>query len=393
VVVYRLNDRGGAEGSTVLFLERLARSEFETTVLVLTGSCEFASRPELEALGMRFVEIHARWPGRAWTVVSELWRNPPDLVHTTLFGSDLVGRLAAPLAGAPAMVSVVNMQYSPEAMAVAPSPRRLEVVRRVDRFLARHLTSAFHALTAAGARYAVAWLGAEPTRIVVVPRGRELDHFRVPAEVAAATRDGLGIDPEAPVLLNLARQEPQKGQNLLLEAFALLRERHPDAVLLIAGREGTATPELQELAARHHFGDSVRFLGVRSDVPGLLGACTMFVSSARYEGFGGAVLEAMASGSPIVGFEIGPVREVLGGTGTLVPLGDVDALAKAMAAVIEDPDLAREMGEASLAEAHRRYSADSSAARLTELYRQVVSDPERFPRPWITRAVARLRRR
>ncbi|MFN8016932.1 MAG: glycosyltransferase [Acidimicrobiales bacterium] len=393
VIVYRLNDRGGAERSTVLFLERLARSEFETRVLVLTGECAFRSRPELEALGMCFVEIHDRWPARARIVARDLWTHPPDLVHTTLFGSDLVGRLAAPLAGAPAMVSVVNMQYAPEAMAVAPSPRRLAVVRSVDRFLARHLTSAFHALTAAGARYAVAHLGADPTRVLVAGRGRELERFRAPVEAGERLRADLGIAPDAPVVVNLARQEPQKGQNLLLEAMAVLRERHPDVVLLVAGREGTATPELQEIHARLGLDGTVRLLGVRDDVPELLSACTVFVSSARYEGFGGAVLEAMASASPVVGFDIGPVREVLGGTGRLVPLGDVAGLAGALADVIEDPDLARAMGEASLAEATRRFSADAAAAKLVAIYRRVVSEPDAFPRPWITRAIARARRR
>ena len=393
VIVYRLNDRGGAERSTVLFLERLARSEFETRVLVLTGECSFRSRPELEALGMRFVEIHDRWPGRARVVVSDLWRHPPDLVHTTLFGSDALGRLAAPLAGAPAMVSVVNMQYAPEAMAVAPSPRRLALVRAVDRALSRHLTSAFHALTAAGARYAVAQLGADPTRILVAGRGRELDRFLAEPAAGAAVRAELGIAPDAPVIVNLARQEPQKGQNLLLEAMARLRERHPDVVLLVAGREGTATPELQEISARLDLGATVRFLGVRDDVPALLAAADVFVSSARYEGFGGAVLEAMASATPIVGFDIGPVREVLGGTGALVPLGDVEGLADGLAEVIEDPALARSMGEAGLAEATRRFSADVAAARLVGIYRRVVSDPEQFPRPWITRKIARVRPR
>lgn len=392
VVVYRLNDIGGAEVSTVLFLERLARTEFDVRVVVLTGACDFASRSELESLGMVFIEVHASWWGRARVLLQEMVQHPPDIVHTTLFGADVLGRLVAPIAGAPAMVSVVNMQYSPEAMAVAPSPRRLEIVRRLERFLSRHLTSAFHALTAAGGRYATERLGADPNRIVVVPRGRNLDRYEVAPERAAATRAELGLAPDVLVLVNLARQEPQKGQDLLLEAFALVLQDHPDAVLLQAGRPGNATPKLQEVVARLGIAEQIRFLDVRTDVPELLALSQVFVSSARYEGFGGAVLEAMASGTPVVGFEIGPVAEVLAGTGTLVPLGDVAGLAAAIGEVLDDPDRAAAMGAAGLAEARSRFSADAVAARLVQLYRDVVRDPQRFRRPLITRLIGRVRR-
>lgn len=393
VVVYRLNDIGGAEASTVLFLERLARTEFETRVIVLTGASDFRAKPELEARGMVFVDVHAGWPGRARALMADLRHHRPDLVHTTLFGADALGRLTAPLVGAPVLVSIVNMQYSPEAVAVAPSPRKLDIIRRGERFLSRHLTTAFHALTAATGAYATTYLGADPKRIVVVPRGRLLGRYEVSAERASAAREALGIDAGIPVIVNFARQEPQKGQDLLLEAFAKVLERHPDALLLIGGREGTATPLLQATTARLGIEGSVRFLGVRDDVPELLAACTLFVSSARYEGFGGAVLEAMASGSAIVAFGIAPVAEVLGGTGRLVPLGDTDAFADAVSEVIADPELRAQMGADAKAEAQRRFSADSAAAQLADLYRDVITDPERFPRPWITRCVARLRRR
>lgn len=393
VVVYRLNDVGGAEQSTVLFLERLSRSEFATRVLVLTGACDFASRPELEARGMVFVEIHAGWPGRIRTVARDLLASKPDLVHTTLFGADLVGRLLAPLAGAPVMVSVVNQQYSPEAMAVAPSPRKLNVLRFMEVFLARFLTTGFHALTAATGAYAVERLHADPKRVVVVPRGRHLERYQVEPAVAEQTRRDLGLAPSVPMLVNVARHEPQKGQELLLEAFASTLERHPDAVLCIAGREGTQTPVLERTIAELGLGSSVQLLGVREDIPALLAAATIFVSSARYEGFGGAVLEAMASGAAVAAFDIGPVREVLDGTGVLVPLGDTKALGMAMAELIDDPGRRTAMGAAARESANQRFSAEATTTQLTELYRSVVVDHDRFARPMITRAIARLTRR
>ena len=164
-------------------------------------------------------------------------------------------------------------------------------------------------------------------------------------------------------------------------------------MLLQAGRPGNATPALLAAVERLGIGDHIRFLDVRTDVPELLALSQVFVSSARYEGFGGAVLEAMASGTPVVGFEIGPVAEVLHGTGTLVPLGDVAGLAAAIGEVLDDPERAAAMGAASLAEARGRFSADAVAARLVQLYRDVVTDRTRFPLPPLTRFVRRVRRR
>lgn len=392
LVAYRLNGTGGAEWSTVLLIEQLVEAAIDVRVLLLSDECSFASRPRLEAAGVRFITCPGGPLTRARRVIRDVRRTRPDLVGTTLFEPDMVGRIAAALAGVPAVVTLANMQYSPEAFEVIPSPRKLEAVRRADAAFGRHLTTAFHAVSHAVARQAVERHGAAPERVVVVHRGRDLATYAPDPDAGAAVRRELGIDPEAPLLVNIGRQEPQKGQELLLDAFALLLERRPQAVLLVAGREGNATAALRAQAERLGFGGAVRFLGVRNDVPALLSAADVMVSSSRWEGVAGAVLEAMVADVVVAGFDIAPVREVTAGHAELVPLGDVAALAAALESLIDDPERRRSLASAARAHALDAFSLDRYGREMAELYRSVIEDEVRFPRPMITRAVARMRR-
>jgi glycosyltransferase involved in cell wall biosynthesis len=391
-VVYRLNETGGAERSTVLLLAALAERGIRLRVLTLGGDADFPSRSLLEAAGVEIVAISGGLLARTRAVVRDVRRTRPALVHTALFEPDQVGRLAAALAGVPAMVTLTNTQYSAEAFAQARSPRRLEAVRRLDAAFGRHLTTTFHAVSAAAGREAERTLGARPEQVALVYRGRDLDAFAAQPAAGAAVRAELGIAPDVPVLLNIARQEPQKGQELLLDAFADVHAKRPDAVLLIAGREGTATPVLEERIARHGLAAAVRFLGVRTDIPAVLAAADVTVTSSRWEGVAGAVLEAMVAEVPVAGFGIEPVREVTAGHAALVLLGDTEALGRELLALLDDPDRRRALAAEAHGHAVATFSLEGYGDAMAELYRTVIDDPARYPRPALTRAMAKLRR-
>ena len=96
------------------------------------------------------------------------------------------------------------------------------------------------------------------------------------------------------MVINVGRQEHQKGQVLLVEAFSQVLANHPGALLLIVGRPGAATKAIETAIADAGLGGSVRLLGPRSDVADLLCAADVFAMSSLFEGLGGVVLEAMA---------------------------------------------------------------------------------------------------
>jgi glycosyltransferase involved in cell wall biosynthesis len=210
--------------------------------------------------------------------------------------------------------------------------------------------------------------------IYVVPRGRDRSQLaEVTDQRRMCVRRQLGIAEDVPLVLNVARQQVQKGLPLLIRAFSLVAERLPRVVLLQAGRPGATTAEAAALIARFGLEDRVRMLGRRPDVPDLLAAADLFVSSALWEGQGGAVLEAMAMGLPVVAFDDEAVAESLGGTGVLVPRGDVDGLADAMHDALTDREGSRVLGR----HARRRFDDTFEISRVAEamvsMYRETAA--------------------
>jgi glycosyltransferase involved in cell wall biosynthesis len=168
-------------------------------------------------------------------------------------------------------------------------------------------------------------------------------------------------------LLAVGRLEPQKGHDVLIDAIAEV----PGVRLDIAG-EGGQRPRLEALIARHGIGDRVRLLGQRDDVPDLLARADAFVHSARWEGFGLVLLEAMAAALPIVATEAGAVPEVVGDAALLVAPDDPAALADAIRRLVADPALAQRLGAQGLERLRTSFSPDEMVARTAAVYEQAL---------------------
>jgi glycosyltransferase involved in cell wall biosynthesis len=173
--------------------------------------------------------------------------------------------------------------------------------------------------------------------------------------------------PGEPYLVTLATVEPRKGLDVLLDALA--RPASPGAPLLVVGQPGWGGVDVAARAAELGLGDRVRLLGRLPDLDlaVVLSRAAVLVAPSRAEGFGLPVLEAMSAGVPVVSSDAPALVEVGGGATVTVPVGDADALAGALAEVLDSADL-----RARLAAAGRRRSGDFSwsaaASRLWELY-------------------------
>lgn len=205
-------------------------------------------------------------------------------------------------------------------------------------------------------------------KIQVIYNGISLNSFDRPANPALRAR--LQKASQRPVVLAVARLDKrQKGLRFLVSAAALV----PEAQFVFAG-EGPERPELEAQARSLGIQERVTLLGLRDDIPDLLACCDLLVLPSLSEGFGVAVLEAMAASKPVVASAIGGVDEVVldGETGILVPPGDPAALASAIRRILEDPVLARRMGEAGKVRA-QLFSRESMIAGTTRVYEQLLS--------------------
>jgi glycosyltransferase involved in cell wall biosynthesis len=366
---------GGAESSLAALAPYYPERGVELEVAYLHD------RPGLheqfEAAGARLTSL-AGLGGRRGSLrrtAALVRRRRPDLVHTTLFEADIAGRIAAAVARVPVVSSLVNVGYGPE-QRKDPGIRlgRLLGSQVADLATAR-VVRRFHAVSREVAEVMARRLLLPRSRIDVVPRGRDPAALgaRTP-ERRARARAELGAGPDDRLLLAVARQEYQKGLDTLLRALPLVAAEIPQARLMIAGREGNQTPTLQALAAELGLGDSVSFLGGRSDVADLLCAADVFVFPTRREGFPGAVLEAMALEAPIVATAIPTVSEavVAGEHALLVPVDDAGALAAATVATLRSPEAARQRAKAARDRFYDHFTIERAAAGMVRLYERAL---------------------
>lgn len=368
---------GGAERSLAEMLPGFVDDGLDCEVAVFHRRAE-GVQEQVVAAG---IPVHFLSPGRRPAQLRSLRQlvrdRRPDLVHTTIFEADVLGRLAGWRSGAPVATSLVNISYGPARVAdPAIAPWKLRATAWIDGVTARHLGAGFHAITGAVRDDAVRRLRLAADRVVVIPRGRARSRLGDPSPSRRAeVRAGLGIAEDRLVLVNVGRREFQKGQSTLVRATDLLRSRGLDPLVLIAGRDGGESAALSDLVAELDLGDRVRFVGHVDEVPDLLCAADVFVFPSRFEGLGGSVLEAMALEVPVVATDVPAVAEVLDGgrLGVLVPVDDAAALADGIAATVLDPAATRRRVEAARTEFDQRYTLERVTAAMADWLRSIAA--------------------
>lgn len=368
---------GGAETSLVAMTRGLVARGIELHVLPLGQALDL--EPALIASGAIILKRTAR-PGRAGnllTVLQAAKRLSPDLIHTTLFEADLAGRTGARIMGIPSSTSLVNASYETSHANEIPS-WKFKSAQLLDRVTAQ-FSCRYHAVSNAVVDTVAPALGI-PRRIIdVIPRGRDPEQFPFrPVAQREAARAELGVTGETRVILAVGRLEPQKGFQYLLAAIPQIASAVPNAVVLVAGREGRSSQALREQAS--HLQLPVRFLGHRNDISALLAAADVLAFPSEREGSPGTLIEAMAVGTPIVASSIAPCLEVLGAgkeppLALIAPVGNSEALGRNVAAALLDPHAAMTRATSARARFERSYTIDAIANRMADFFLRAAQEP------------------
>ena len=368
---------GGAERSLAELLPGLVAAGIDPTVACLRRR-DGGVQDEVLAQGFDVRFLPQGPASRIRALRRTIRDTTPALIQTTLAAATFAGRFAAAGTGVPVLTSLVNQSYTPERMADPHArPTAVRAIRLIDGVTARHLTTHFHAITQAVKRWAVDTLRVPAGRITVVERGRDPWRLGDPGpERRARARERLGLPPDAHVVVAVGRQEFQKGHRFLLEAMTEVVAAHPSAVLLLAGRDGAESAHLRAMAARPPLDRAVRFLGHRGDLPDVLAASDVFAFPSLWEGLGGAVIEAMALGLPVVATELQPVREVVEGDrcAVLVPPRASRATASAISGLFTDLPRAQALGASGREIFLKRFTLQRSTERMIALFRR-LADP------------------
>jgi len=214
--------------------------------------------------------------------------------------------------------------------------------------------------------------GIDPARIVAIPNGAVPPR---PSRPPGALRAEMGLEG-GPVLLMAGRFTAQKNHALLLDALPAVLARHPGTTALLAG-DGPLRGAVARGVAARGLSASVRLLGERADLADLMATSDLLVLPSLFEGLPMVLLEAMASGLPCVGTDVGGIADVVehGVAGWLAPPGDAAAFGAAVAAALDDPARLRAAGEAARAAHAARFGADRMVAETRALYAAHAAAP------------------
>lgn len=210
----------------------------------------------------------------------------------------------------------------------------------------------------------------------VVLHGIDTRRFHPPADRQAAA-SALGLDPSPRYVGCFGRVRRQKGTDVFVDAMIALLPRHPGWSAIVAGR---ATPQhrgfedaLRARVADAGLADRILFVGEHTDIERWYRALSLFVAPQRWEGFGLTPLEAMASGVPVVATDVGAFSELIvpDTTGSIVPAGDVDALAQAADRFMSEPALAEAQGRAGRDHVESSFRLEGEAEKLLDIYRRL----------------------
>ena len=210
-------------------------------------------------------------------------------------------------------------------------------------------------------------------KITVVPNGLSCE--RVPPEKAAALRAEFGIAPNAPLIVCVARLEPEKDVGSLLTALPDVLRRFPETRVLIVG-EGSLRQGLEKAALARGIAGSVQFTGFREDARTAIAAADVFVLPSPAEPFGLVLLEAMALGKAIVAVNAGGPMEIVAPeeTGLLVLPSDSAALAESLTRLLGAPDERQRMGEAGRRRYEERFTTQRMADATRLVYERVLKE-------------------
>ncbi|WP_020655396.1 TIGR03088 family PEP-CTERM/XrtA system glycosyltransferase [Massilia niastensis] len=361
-LIYRL-DIGGLETLLVDTINRMPAHHYRHAVVCLTDYTDFAQR--IVRPGVELFALH-KPPGAGLGTHADLYRLlrrlRPAILHTYNLGT-IEYAATAFVAGVPVRVHAehgrdardpqgLNRKHNLLRRAVAPLIDRIVPVSRDLRTWLRDV------------------VGIPQDKLLLIDNGVDTGRFR-PATPGAPAQEPWQDDPQAFVIGTVGRLQDVKDQATLVAAFARLRALLPGQKLrLVLVGDGPLRERLGAQVAQLGLQDSVWLAGPRSDVAPAMRSFSLFALSSIAEGTPVTLLEAMASGLPVVATAVGGIPDLVadGATGALVPAGDPERLAAALAGYVRDRKRARLHGAAGRARIEQQYSMQAMLAAYVALY-------------------------
>jgi glycosyltransferase involved in cell wall biosynthesis len=360
VEILATGTNGGAQEHVYSLMTRLDRSRHDATVISLSGG---SAVRKLQRAGFGVVVIDepddAIAVGQLTALLADI---RPDVIHTHMYRADVLGTKAA--------IALGNAGHRrPYVVSTVHSSR---VRSAADRQVLRELTPQMDQLIAVSKaierKISDERPGLAPVRLIY--NGVDLERYDH-QEPCCTLRDEYGMEPGSQIVGVVARLEPEKGHQTLLDAWPHVLRSVPDAYLLVIG-EGSQRDVLEQRAKANLVAHRVVFTGRRDDVPAVTAALDVAVLPSHREAQGLSILEAMALSRPVVASDVGGIPEMIedGVTGLLVEHDRPELLAAAIVRLLTDHALADTIARAGHDLVHDRFCIQLMVKSIEEIYQE-----------------------
>ena len=351
---------GGAQEHVFGLMSRLDTARFDASIVALSAGSA-VRKLERAGFGVTLIDEHDDAAAVA-ALAAYFARVRPDVVHTHMYRADVIATkavLAMTHAGHPRPYLVSTVHSS-------------RVRSAEDRETLRCLTPDMDQLIAVSnaivAKIADERPGLAPVRLIY--NGVDLRRYD-DQQPASNLRDQYGMEPGSKVVGVVARLEPEKGHQTLIDGWPHVLRSVPDAYLLVVG-EGSLRDALEHRAAANRVAHRVVFTGRRDDVPAVTAGFDVAVLPSWREAQGLSILESMALSRPVVASDVGGIPEMVedGVTGVLVPHDEPEALAAAIARLLTDRAFAERIAKAGHDLVHDRFCIELMVRAIEDIYEE-----------------------
>lgn len=357
---------GGAEMMLLKLLERLDRERYTPMVISLTTTGDIG--PRIAALGIPVQALGMTSglpsPLGFLRLLRQVRQSRPDIVHTWLYHADLLGGLAARLAG----ITAICWGIRSSNLDIDKTHWTTRAVRRACALLSHVIPQRIFLNSETASRiHASLWYAA---KMSVVPNGFDLSRFRPDDGARRRVRVALGCADDTLLVGMVGRFDPLKNHFGFISAMAMVHRHMPQVRMVLAGKGvDRDNEELVQSIERAGLLGNVHLLGPRDDVPELMAALDVLACPSHAEAFPNVVGEAMAAGVPCVATDVGDCAYIIGNTGYIVPVGDMAGFASNVEAMLRLSRVERTaLGEKARARVESHFEIAGVVRRYEEAY-------------------------
>lgn len=369
----------GAENMLCGIASAMDGSRFKNEVVSLTGILDLAERMQAIGVRVRTLRMKRSVPNPLLVMRLAQWirESRPDVIHTWMYHANLVGALAARLAGNVPVVWGIHHSV----LDARVDKRRTLFVNRACALLSGKFPARIVFCSQAAKRIHED-LGYAAQKLEVIPNGFDLEQAKPDPAAHASVREELDLPANALVIGMAARFHPHKDHRNFLRAAAQLHKKMPEVHFLLCGMNvDRQNAQLAAWIEEESLRDCVHLLGARRDISRLFSAMDISTTSSLCEAFPIAIGEAMACGTPCVVTDVGDSALIVGDTGGVVPPGDPLALAQVWGRLIEaGPEMRRRLGMTARCRIQQHFALPSIVERYQAVYSELAAAP-RLPAP------------